>query len=490
MSSLNTLSPWSNLSICKIGVGPSSSHTLGPLIAGNRFCTLVESKLDSIERVRITLYGSLSLTGRGHLSDRAILWGLENLQAKSLSKELQAATIARAYESHALNLCGRKLIGFEPERDIVFSDEFLPLHENALKIEAFGAGANAKSANDESTQDSAAESKARESKTPESTLIESAIYYSIGGGFVKSQQELQDERSGSVVADELGEGLFGIDSATTALYLCDEHGWSLSQLSLEYEKQFAPESAIRDYCLEIWQTMQEVYAQGTHPSDPYLPGDLRLKRRANGLYERLQITSDPLGIIDFISLYAIAIAEENASGARVVTAPTNGACAVIPAVMLYLKNHTIGFNDEKAVEFLLTAMLIGALIKKNASISGAEAGCQAEIGSASSMAAAAFATALGADAKKACNAAEMAMEHHLGLTCDPVMGLVQIPCIERNAFGAIKAISAARMAMTRKSTPKVSLDEVIATMYQTGKDMNAKYRETSLGGLATLSSVC
>lgn len=471
---MSSLSPWSNLSICKIGVGPSSSHTLGPLIAGNRFCKRIESNLDLIERIRITLYGSLSLTGKGHLTHRAILWGLENLQAKTLTKELQAATIARADKEHRLNLCGRKIVEFDPERDIIFSQEFLPLHENALTIQAFGSSG----------------ADTRESSTDSSKIIESITYYSVGGGFVKSQQELEDERNGGGEIDGLGEGMFAIDSATTALYLCDEHGWNLAKLSLEYEKQFSPQSTIRDYCLEIWQTMQEVYAQGTHPTESYLPGNLHLKRRANGLYERLQITSDPLGIIDFISLYAIAIAEENASGARVVTAPTNGACAVIPAVMLYLKNHTIGFNDDKAVDFLLTAMLVGALIKKNASISGAEAGCQAEIGSASSMAAAAFATALGADAKKSCNAAEMAMEHHLGLTCDPVMGLVQIPCIERNAFGAIKAISAARMAMTRKSTPKVSLDEVIATMYQTGKDMNAKYRETSLGGLATLSSVC
>lgn len=237
--------------------------------------------------------------------------------------------------------------------------------------------------------------------------------------------------------------------------------------------------------------MQEVYENGTNPTQEYLPGKLHLRRRAKGLYERVKATTDPMGIIDFISLYAIAIAEENGSGAKVVTAPTNGACAVIPAVMLYLKNHTIGFGDKEAIDFLLTAMLIGSFYKKNASISGAEAGCQAEIGSASSMAAAAMASVLGAEARVACNAAEMAMEHHLGLTCDTVGGLVQIPCIERNAFGAIKAISAARMAMTRKSIPIVSLDEVIKTMYQTGKDMNAKYRETSLGGLAkTLSSVC
>ena len=223
---------------------------------------------------------------------------------------------------------------------------------------------------------------------------------------------------------------------------------------------------------------------GINPKSLTLPGPIKLHRRAKGLFERLFASDDAMATLDFISLYALAVAEENASGARVVTAPTNGACGVIPAVMLYLKNHTKNFNEDKVVDFLLTAMLIGSFYKKNASISGAEAGCQAEIGSASSMAAAAMATVQGASAAVASAAAETAMEHHLGLTCDPVAGLVQIPCIERNAFGAIKAIAAARLAIIRKSTPRVSLDEVIKTMYETGKDMNARYRETSLGGLA------
>ena len=218
---------------------------------------------------------------------------------------------------------------------------------------------------------------------------------------------------------------------------------------------------------------------------------MHLKRRGKELYQRLTITADPLGIIDYVSLYAFCIAEENAAGAKVVTAPTNGACAVVPAVMLYLKNHAIGFNNDKAVEFLLSAMIIGSFYKKNASISGAEAGCQAEIGAASSMAAGAMATVLGAEASVACSAAEVSMEHHLGLTCDPVDGLVQIPCIERNAFGALQAISAARISMSRLSQPRVSLDQVISTMYATGKDMNQKYKETSLGGLAiAFNSIC
>lgn len=450
----------SNLSIFKIGVGPSSSHTLGPLIIGNLFCAKVAECLQDIERIEVTLYGSLSLTGRGHLTDRAVIWGLSNIEARGLKASLQEEINDKALNHNILNLCGKKEIAFHYDSDMIFSDEFLPLHENGMTIRTFD-------------------------KTQKE--IVNQTYYSVGGGFVKTEEELKEGNSSGDEADVP----MTIENATKALYLCDENGWNLVQLSLAYEKQFNTESDIKAYCLEIWQVMQEVYQNGTNPTQEYLPGKLHLRRRAKGLHERVKATTDPMGIIDFISLYAIAIAEENGSGAKVVTAPTNGACAVIPAVMLYLKNHTIGFSDDKAIDFLLSAMLIGSFYKRNASISGAEAGCQAEIGSASSMAAAAMATVLGAEARVACNAAEMAMEHHLGLTCDPVGGLVQIPCIERNAFGAIKAISAARMAMTRKSIPVVSLDEVIKTMYQTGKDMNAKYRETSLGGLAkTLSSVC
>lgn len=449
----------SNLSIFKIGVGPSSSHTLGPLVAGNLFCEAIDSMLNDIVRIEVTLYGSLSLTGRGHLTDRAVIWGLSNVVARNLSSSLQEEINHKALNEGILKLCGKKEIAFNYDLDVIFSSSFLPLHENGMTIRAF--------------------SKDKE--------IIAKTYYSVGGGFVKTEEEL---KAGDSNSDEENIEMT-IDNATKALYLCDENDWNLAQLSLAYEKQFNTEEYIKKYCLEIWQVMQEVYKNGTHPKQEYLPGKLHLKRRAKGLHERVKATTDPMGIIDFISLYAISIAEENGSGAKVVTAPTNGACAVIPAVMLYLKNHTIGFSDEMAIDFLLTAMLIGSFYKKNASISGAEAGCQAEIGSASSMAAGAMATVLGSQARVACNAAEMAMEHHLGLTCDPVGGLVQIPCIERNAFGAIKAISAARMAMTRKSIPVVSLDEVIKTMYQTGKDMNAKYRETSLGGLAkTLSSVC
>lgn len=453
----------SNLSIFKIGVGPSSSHTLGPLIAGNLFCKLIEDKLDLIDRIKIDLYGSLSLTGKGHLTDKAILWGLSGLEPKAITAFLQDDINNKATNDNALNLFDKKLIQFDYEKDIIFHNSFLPLHENGLTFSAYSG---------------------------ENILIQQT-YYSIGGGFVMSKEELESHLKDGKKEEILPQGFMSVNNAKEALEICAKNGWDLAKLSLEYELQFHTLDEIKAYCLEIWDVMQEVFASGINPKSLDLPGNLKLHRRAKGIYERLYASDDPIAILDYISLYAIAIAEENASGARVVTAPTNGACAVVPAVMLYLKNHTKVFNEQKAIEFLLTAMLIGSFYKKNASISGAEAGCQAEIGSASSMAAAAMATVYGCSAIVACSAAEVAMEHHLGLTCDPVDGLVQIPCIERNAFGAIKAISAAKMSLTRKSTPRVGLDDVIKTMYETGKDMNSKYRETSLGGLAiNVKSVC
>ncbi|RAX54238.1 L-serine ammonia-lyase [Helicobacter sp. 16-1353] len=449
----------SNLSIFKIGIGPSSSHTLGVVIAGNLFCAKARDKikLDSLNRIKVTFYGSLSLTGKGHLSDKAIIWGLSGCKARELDSTTQESILKKALESKKLDFGGFKEIDFNYKSDLVFSKEFAPLHQNALKIEAFSI---------------------------DNRILLEEIYYSIGGGFVMNEVELKKYRENPNSQEKSKNLALDFNSAKECLALCEANKWNLAELSYEYELQFHTKEEIRSYCFEIWEAMQESYYNGIHPKSLYLPGSLNLKRRAVGLSERLVMSSDPMAIIDFISLYAIAIAEENASGGRVVSAPTNGACAVVPAVMLYLKNHSVGFNDGRIMDFLLTAMLIGSLYKKNASISGAEAGCQAEIGSASSMAAAAMATSMGASAKVACNAAEIAMEHHLGLTCDPVGGLVQIPCIERNAFGAIKAISASRMAMSRKSTPIVNLDDIIKTMYETGKDMNAKYKETALGGLA------
>lgn len=445
----------SNLDIFKVGVGPSSSHTLGPMIAAATFLKLLD--LEKTEKIMITLYGSLSLTGKGHLSDLAVLWGLSGQNPDNISSKAQEEIKKLVFKHNKLNLDAKKEIAFNYEKDLYFSKVFLKYHQNALKIEALDKNGR---------------------------LLKSEIYYSIGGGFIKIHSLLNTEDK-----DQKKEAIkpaLELNSAAELIAKSHEYKLSLSELSLKYELQFNNEKYIKNYCLRIWEVMQAAYKRGINPKDPSLPGSLKLHRRAKGLKERLVDNDDPLGVLDFISLYAISIAEENAAGAQVVTAPTNGACAVIPAVMLYLK-HSEDFSDDRAYSFLLAAMLIGSLYRKNASISGAEAGCQAEIGAASSMAAAAMADVKGASADIACNAAEAAMEHHLGLTCDPVDGLVQIPCIERNAFGAIKAVLAARMCMGRKSTPVISLDEVIKAMYETGKDMDQKYKETSLGGLA---SVC
>ncbi|EJT3386172.1 L-serine ammonia-lyase, partial [Campylobacter jejuni] len=335
----------SNLSIFKIGVGPSSSHTLGPMLAGNLFCKKVAKKLDEIDRVEVTLYGSLSLTGKGHLSDKAVIWGLNGLEAKNLSAAIQDEVNKNAIENAQIDFCGEKKLSFNYEKDLIFSKDFLPLHENGMKIKAYDCKGG---------------------------LVDEETYYSVGGGFVLTAAEL--EKKGKNSNQNKKKKLdIELNNAKEALELCDKRDWDLAELSYRYELQFHTKEEICAYCLEIWEVMQEVYYNGTHPNEDYLPGKLHLKRRAKGLKERVAMTADPMGIIDFISLYAIAIAEENASGAKVVTAPTNGACAVIPAVMLYLKNHTIGFSDEKVIEFLLTAMLIGSFYKKNASISGAEA---------------------------------------------------------------------------------------------------------------------
>lgn len=448
----------SNLSIFKIGVGPSSSHTVGPMLACNLFCEKLGDKLFTTHRVLIELYGSLSLTGRGHLTDLACIIGLNGVRARDLTPQLKDETITLALKHKSIKLGGKKDIAFDYEKDVVFYEDFLPLHENGMRVSAFNEMGE---------------------------LLCDQVYYSIGGGFVAAKEELENPSK-----EEDGQTLeLSFSSAKELVELCKKYQKSIPQISLEYEKQFNSEEYIRSYCLEIWGAMQESYRNGCNPSSETLPGPLNLKRRAPELIKKNYKKEDPLAFVDSLSLFAMAIAEENGAGGKVVTAPTNGACAVVPAVLLYLQEQ-MGekFNDEVVIDFLLTAIAIGSLYKKNASISGAEAGCQAEIGSASSMAAGAIAMAMGANDLQICSAAEIAMEHHLGLTCDPVCGLVQIPCIERNAFGAIKAVSAARMALGRESEPTVGLDQVIETMYQTGKDMDLKYKETSLGGLARVIS--
>ncbi len=446
----------SNLDIFKIGVGPSSSHTLGPMLAAAAFLELLGSSIDKTKRIHCTLYGSLSLTGRGHLTDKAVLWGLSGLKPAALTRNLQQQVVNLSFVQHKLQLGGRHEIHFDYRKDLSFSKDFLPEHQNGMLLEAFDNS---------------------------DSLLCAQTYFSTGGGFIKTKEQMQENAEGS---EDFSDN-FSISNTNAALRLCLDDTLNLAQLSLRYELQFHDEAYINEYCAQIWQVMQEAYHNGLKPDNEYLPGSLHLKRRAPSMLQVLNEKDDPFTVIDRVSLYAMAIAEENASGAKVVTAPTNGACGVVPAVMLYLKDFLKEFNAVTARDFLLTAMLIGSFYKNNATISGAEGGCQAEIGSASSMAAAAMATVMGADAFKACVAAEIAMEHHLGLTCDPVDGLVQIPCIERNAFGAVKAITAARIALKRQSLPRVSLDEVIKTMYLTGKDISFKYKETALGGLAELS---
>lgn len=445
----------SNLDIFKIGVGPSSSHTLGPMLAAAQFLVKLGPNVHATARINCTLYGSLSLTGRGHLTDKAILWGLSGLQPTELTRQLQQQIVNKSFVEHKLKLNGEHEIHFDYREDLIFSKDFLPEHQNALRLQAFAA---------------------------DGALMCDETYFSIGGGFIKTKEQMALAKDDDIdFADR-----FSIDNTRVALRLCQDDNLNLAQLSLRYELQFHDEAYIDQYCSDIWQVMQEAYHNGLHPTNEYLPGSLHLKRRAPSMAAELKSSDDPFALLDKVSLYAIAIAEENASGAKVVTAPTNGACAVVPAVLLFLQDIRDDFSPSLVRDFLLTAMLIGSFYKNNATISGAEGGCQAEIGSASSMAAAAMTTISGGDAFKACAAAEIAMEHHLGLTCDPVDGLVQIPCIERNAFGAVKAITAARMALARQSQPRVSLDEVIQTMYLTGKDISFKYKETALGGLAEL----
>ncbi|MCL2566988.1 MAG: L-serine ammonia-lyase [Alphaproteobacteria bacterium] len=446
------------LSIFKIGIGPSSSHTLGPMVIGKMFCeSLLEKNLiKDVSNIKVDLYGSLSLTGKGHLTDTAVLLGLSGKMPETTTTSEIQEIINTVDSAKSLLLNGEKTISFVRDRDIIFNPNFLDLHENGITISAYN-GEN---------------------------VILQKTYFSVGGGFVKEEEHFFDKESSSKKLE------IDFKSAQDILDLCKKHNKSISEIALMREMQFFSKEAIYDYYKEIWEVMDCCINNGLNATE-ILPGDLHLARRANNLYKKLMeqekdSQKDDFNSVNWLSLFALAVAEENASGHRVVTAPTNGACAVIPAVIAYYNKFYKPMNDDELVKFLLTASAVGYLYKMNASLSGAEAGCQAEIGVASSMAAAAIAERFGADPQTTCNAAEIAMEHHLGLTCDPVGGLVQIPCIERNTFGAAKAVMAAKMAIARgnETSPAVSLDDVITTMFYTGKDIDPKYRETSKGGLA------
>jgi len=443
----------------KIGIGPSSSHTVGPMRAARQFALRLqdEGNLAQTHHIVTELFGSLGATGKGHGSDKAILLGLEGEEPDKVDIDAISARLATIRGEGCVNVLGSQPINFWDKEHLLFRRNALPYHPNGMRFTAFDAA--------------------------DQTLL-SKVYYSVGGGFVVDENASGAER---VKADETPLP-YPFDSGDELMALCEQHGLSISQIMLENEKSWRSESEIRSGLLKIWAVMQACVRRGCQV-DGILPGGMKVKRRAADLYQKLSnnpeaALRDPLNIMDWVNLYALAVNEENAAGGQVVTAPTNGAAGIIPAVLHYWTRFCPGANDESVVRFLLVAGAIGTLYKKNASISGADVGCQGEVGVACSMAAGALAEVRGGTPQQVENAAEIGMEHNLGLTCDPVGGLVQIPCIERNAMGAIKAINAARIALRGDGSHYVSLDKVIKTMRETGADMKTKYKETSRGGLA------
>ncbi len=449
--------------IFKVGIGPSSSHTVGPMRAANRFIGRLRRQdlFDQVARVQIDLYGSLGATGKGHGSDKAILLGLEGDDPETVDTSSIPQRMQQIAESKTLDLAGCRLLEFDPQQDLVFfRRKTLPGHPNGMIFHAFDAGGK---------------------------RLQQTTYYSVGGGFVVNPEISAGDAAASPIIEDATALPYAFNTAAGLLSLCEEHGLSISELMLQNEQVWLSEAEVRAKLLHIWQVMQACVRSGCK-TQGILPGGLKVKRRAAQLYTKLQHEEanrlDPMGAMDWVNLFALAVNEENAAGGRVVTAPTNGAAGIIPAVLHYYQRFIHGANDEGVVRFLLTAGAIAILYKENASISGAEVGCQGEVGSACSMAAGALAEILGGTPEQVENAAEIAMEHNLGLTCDPIGGLVQVPCIERNAMGAVKAINASRMALRGDGKHFVSLDKVIKTMRETGADMKTKYKETARGGLA------
>ncbi|PJK02949.1 L-serine ammonia-lyase [Lysobacteraceae bacterium NML75-0749] len=447
--------------IYKIGIGPSSSHTVGPMRAAARFVRhhLNETgKLADVVRIRAEVFGSLALTGRGHGTDKAVLMGLEGHRPNQIDPDIIPAALERIRGEKKIRVDGEHEIAFNEKTDLIMNKrQKLPFHTNGMRFIAFDA---------------------------EGKEIASRDYYSVGGGFVVNADEAAEDR---IVADTT-EVAHPFSSGDELLARAAETGLSIARIMMENERAWRSDEAILANLREIWAAMKACVARGIRESGT-LPGGLHVARRAPALYAELSARPeagmrDPLTILDWVNLYALAVNEENAAGGRVVTAPTNGAAGIIPAVLHYYDRFCPGANEQGVFDFLLTAAAVGILYKENASISGAEVGCQGEVGVACSMAAAGLTAALGGTPSQIENAAEIGMEHNLGLTCDPIAGLVQIPCIERNAMGAVKAINATRMAMRGDGKHKVSLDKVIKTMRDTGRDMQDKYKETSRGGLA------
>ena len=449
----------------KVGIGPSSSHTVGPMVAAAQFADSVVGTpafAEQLSRVKVELFGSLGATGKGHGSDKAVLLGLEGETPQAVDVGSIPDRLEKIRQQRLLRLRGEWHVAFNETTDLVMHKrKSLPYHPNAMQFTAFDHNG---------------------------VVLVQCLYYSVGGGFVIDEAQAASSRDADPIVPDTTALPYPFSSGEQLLALCTETGKSISELMLANEMVWQSETEIRRQLLAIWQVMQDCVRAGCHNTGT-LPGGMKVKRRAADLYNKLSgspeaALSDPLTIMDWISLYALAVNEENAAGGRVVTAPTNGAAGIIPAVLHYYSRFVPGANDRGVVDFLLTAAAIGILYKKNASISGAEVGCQGEVGSACSMAAGALAAVMGGTPEQIENAAEIGMEHNLGLTCDPVGGLVQVPCIERNAMASIKAVNAARMALRGDGTHCVSLDKVIKTMRDTGADMKTKYKETARGGLA------
>lgn len=457
----------SALDLFSVGIGPSSSHTVGPMRAARRFTAglSADALLGSVTRVKAELFGSLGATGIGHHSDQAVILGLAGQDPATVDTEAAAGLVATCIGTGRLPLGGGPEVDFNDERDVVLHRRTsLPAHPNGMVFHAFGA---------------------------DGETIRESTYYSVGGGFVVDDATAEADK---LVADETPLP-HPFSSSAELLAACQASGLTIAELMMANENSWRPEAETRAALLHIWSVMQECVENGCTRTEAVLPGGLRVRRRAPELREKLRQQeavgreggaepADPLWAMEWVNLYALAVNEENASGGRIVTAPTNGAAGIIPAVLHFYARFIDGADDDGIVTFLLTAAAIGILFKENASISGAEVGCQGEVGSACSMAAAGICAVLGGTPAQVENAAEIGIEHNLGLTCDPVGGLVQIPCIERNAIASVKAINAARLARHGDGEHRVTLDQAIETMRQTGADMKDKYKETSRGGLA------
>jgi L-serine dehydratase len=451
----------STFDLFKIGIGPSSSHTVGPMRAAARFVDKWlhdAGRLDRVARIHVEVYGSLALTGRGHGTDKAVLMGLEGHLPDRIDPDAIPEALQRIRGDGRIRLGGTHEIGFEEKRDLVMNKrQKLPYHTNGMRFTAFDAAGE---------------------------VIATRDYYSVGGGFVVNQDEAAEDR---IVADTT-QVTYPFNSGDELIATAEREGITIAQLMYANEQAWRTREQIDAGLDQIWEAMQACVQRGIRQTGT-LPGGLHVSRRAPALHAELAAKPeaamrDPLTVLDWVNLYALAVNEENAAGGRVVTAPTNGAAGIVPSVLHYYERFCPKSDLQGVRDFLLTAAAVGILYKENASISGAEVGCQGEVGVACSMAAAGLTAALGGTPGQVENAAEIGMEHNLGLTCDPIGGLVQIPCIERNAMGSVKAINASRMAVRGDGKHKVSLDKVIKTMRDTGRDMRDKYKETSRGGLA------